>query len=121
MTTKGCYPGRLNTCRAAVDDNHTSGSGRLDLRLALATCVVAPLVAYLLVTLGQVIRRLGTVAQQRMGGLSTILQEQLQGFSTVKGYQTEEFESERFSTVNLGYRRMVVRAVVWSAVLNLWL
>jgi len=89
----------------------------LDLRLALATCVVAPLVGYLLVTLGRVIRRLGTIAQQRMGGLSAILQEQLQGFSTIKGYQTETFEGERFSTMNQGYRQTVVRAVVWSAVL----
>ena len=89
----------------------------LDLRLALATCVVAPLVGYLLVSLGHVIRRLGTVAQRRMGGLSGILQEQLLGFSTIKGYQTEIFEGERFSTVNRGYRRTVIGAVVWSAVL----
>lgn len=89
----------------------------LDLRLAIATCVVAPLVGYLLIALGHVIRRLGTVAQQRMGGLNAILQEQLQGFSTIKGYQTEEFECERFSTVNRGYRQTVVRAILWSAVL----
>jgi subfamily B ATP-binding cassette protein MsbA len=89
----------------------------LDARLAAATCVVAPLVGYLLVALGRVIRRLGAVAQQRMGGLSAIFQEQLQGFSTIKGYQTESFEGERFSTINQGYRQTVVRAVVWSAVL----
>ena len=89
----------------------------LDLRLALATCVVAPLVGYLLIALGRLIRRLGAVAQQRMGGLSAILQEQLQGFSTIKGYRTESFEDGRFSVVNQGYRQTVVRAVVWSAVL----
>ena len=86
-------------------------------RLALATCVVAPLVAVLLTELGTVIRRRGGAAQREIGRLTAILNEQLLGVTTVKGYQAEGFERDRFSAQNAAYRAQVMRGEQWAAVL----
>lgn len=85
--------------------------------LALATCVLAPLIALLLVALGAVIRRLGTAAQRAMGGLAATLEEQLHGFTTIKGYQAEAVEKARFIARSREYRRHSVLAEAWSALL----
>lgn len=89
----------------------------LQWRLALAACLLAAIVVFALGATGRIIRRLGAVAQERMGTLSTILQEQLQGFTTIKGYQTEAQEAARFSEVNRSYRDTAVYAGAWSATL----
>ncbi|MGD0948166.1 MAG: ABC transporter ATP-binding protein [Candidatus Binatia bacterium] len=86
-------------------------------RLALATCVVAPLVAVLLNELGGIIRRRGVAAQREIGRLTAILNEQLRGVTTVKGYQAEGFERDRFSAQNAAYRAQVMRGEQWAAVL----
>ncbi len=89
----------------------------LDPRLALTTCVLAPLVALLLGRLGAVIRRWGTVSQESMGRLGATLQEQLQGFTTIKGYRREAFEARRFASENAAYRHWAVMAEAWTALL----
>jgi len=89
----------------------------LHARLALATCVLAPLIGLLLAVLGRVIRRWGSVAQQSMGALGGILQEQLQGFTTIKGYQREATETARFAEQDDRYRHRAVMAEVWTALL----
>lgn len=86
-------------------------------RLALATCVVAPLVAVLLNELGGIIRRRAGAAQREIGRLTAILNEQLRGVTTVKGYQAEGFERDRFSAQNAAYRTQVMRGEQWAAVL----
>ncbi len=89
----------------------------LNPRLAAVAFVLAPLVALVMRSVGATIRHWGQVAQQEMGSLSATLQEQLQGFTTVKGYTNEGYESRRFADHNAGYRRKVVRAQTWSALL----
>jgi ABC-type multidrug transport system fused ATPase/permease subunit len=89
----------------------------LHARLALATCVLAPLIGVLLATLGGVIRRWGSVAQQSMGDLGAVLHEQLQGFTTIKGYQREAFEAAKFAEHDRHYRQRAVMADVWTALL----
>lgn len=86
-------------------------------RLALATCVVAPLVAVLLNHLGTLIRRRGAVAQHAIARLTATLNEQLLGLTTVKGYQAERFECDRFSSQNTAYRTQAMRVEQWAAVL----
>jgi subfamily B ATP-binding cassette protein MsbA len=89
----------------------------LHARLALATCLLAPLIGLLLALLGGVIRRWGVVAQQSMGALSGVLQEQMQGFTTIKGYQREVDEAGRFSSEDCRYRHRAVMGEVWTAML----
>ena len=89
----------------------------LHARLALATCVLAPVIALALALFGRAIRRWGSVAQESMGALGAVLQEQLQGFTTIKGYRTERSESARFAAHDRLYRHRAVMAEVWTAAL----
>ncbi len=95
----------------------------LEWRLALATCVMVPVVVLVLGPLGRSIRRTAAVAQRRLGGLAAILQEQLRGVTTIKGFQTEAFEQDRFVRANADYRRQAMRNEWWSSVLltTVWL
>lgn len=89
----------------------------LHLRLAIATCLLAPLIVILLIRLGRVIRRLGEAAQRTVGELGATFQEQLQGLTTIKGYQTEHAEASRFASRSRQFRRTAVAAETWSALL----
>jgi subfamily B ATP-binding cassette protein MsbA len=86
-------------------------------RLALATFALVPVTGFLLVKIGAVIRRWGSVAQREIGNLSATFNEQIHGFSTIKGYQTETFEAERFAAQNRVFREKVMRGELWSALL----
>ncbi len=89
----------------------------LNWRLALATSLLVPLTIWLLVCIGKVIRRWGSLAQTAVGGLGAILNEQFQGLTTVKNFQTERIELERFAEQNARFRAKVMRGELWSAVL----
>ena len=86
-------------------------------RLALAACVLVPLLAAVLSRIGKVIRRWGALAQQEVGDLHSTLDEELHGMSTIKGYKAEAFEAERFAAQNRRYFTRVMRAEWWSAFL----
>jgi len=89
----------------------------LQWRLALATCVLVPMVGVLLDRLGGVIRHRGSAAQSAIGNLSAALNEQLLGLTTIKGFQTERVEHQRFVRHNAGYRREVMGSEWWTALL----
>jgi len=89
----------------------------LQWRLALATCVLVPMVGVLLDRLGGVIRHRGSAAQSAIGNLSAALKERLLGLTTIKGFQTERVEHQRFVRHNAGYRREVMGSEWWTALL----
>lgn len=85
-------------------------------RLALASLVLVPLLGLLLDRIGRRVRRQGSLAQREAGELHAVLDEQLHGLSTIQGYGAEGREAERFAERNVRYRRRVLRAELWSAV-----
>lgn len=89
----------------------------IDWRLALVTIVMVPAVGALLGRLGGLIRRRGAQAQREVGLLTATFNEQLGGLSTIKTFQTESFEERRFARQNSIYRRHVMGAEWWSALL----
>jgi ABC-type multidrug transport system fused ATPase/permease subunit len=95
----------------------------LDFWLALATCVLVPVVGVLLSLLGGVIRRRSSSAQKQIGSLTATLSEQLHGLSTIKSFQTETHESRRFALQNALYRSRILSAEAFSSLLitSVWL
>lgn len=86
-------------------------------QLAVATCLLVPLVGVLLTRLGERIRSRGAAAQQAVGDLSALLSEQVLGLTTIKTFQTEAVERRRFAQQNARYRRAVMRSEWWTALL----
>jgi ABC-type multidrug transport system fused ATPase/permease subunit len=85
-------------------------------RLALAAVALVPLLGFLLDRIGRRVRRQGSLAQQEAGELHAVFSEQLQGLSTIQGYGAQGREAERFAKTNARYRRRVLRAELWAAV-----
>lgn len=69
----------------------------LDLRLALVAMSCAPLVVYLLVRLGQRVRRNTYRVQEELGRLSHVTSETFTGHRIVKAFAAEPFEGRRFA------------------------
>ena len=69
----------------------------LDLRLALVAMSCAPLVVYLLVRLGQRVRRNTYRVQEELGRLSHVTSETYTGHRIVKAFAAEGFEGRRFA------------------------
>jgi subfamily B ATP-binding cassette protein MsbA len=68
----------------------------LDLRLALATTVLAPLMLAPVVQLSRRLRVRSRQAQERMGEMATVLDETVRGIPIVQAYGAEGFEYGRF-------------------------
>ena len=85
-------------------------------RLALAVLALVPLLGLLLDRIGRRVRRQGSLAQREAGELHAVFSEQLQGITTIQGYGAQGREAGRFAATNARYRRRVLRAELWSAV-----
>lgn len=83
-------------------------------RLALGAVVLAPALGLLLGRLGRVVRSKGSLAQKELGELQSVFTEQLSGLTTIQGYDAGEREGVRFAATNVGYRRRVLAAELWS-------
>ena len=69
----------------------------LDLRLALVAMSCAPLIVYVLVRLGQRVRRNTHRVQEELGRLSHVTAEAFTGHRIVKAFAAERFEGRRFA------------------------
>jgi ATP-binding cassette, subfamily B, bacterial MsbA len=72
----------------------------IDWRLSLISLLVVPVVGGLTAKLGRKIRSSTRYAQDRAADLHQILQEAISGHSVVKSFGAEDFESNRFQTIN---------------------
>ena len=85
-------------------------------RLALGAVVLVPLLGLILDRIGRRVRRQGSLAQREAGELQAVFSEQLQGLTTIQGYGAQAREAERFAATNARYRRRVLRAELWAAI-----
>jgi ATP-binding cassette, subfamily B, bacterial MsbA len=81
-------------------------------RLALLATAVLPLTAFIIVRIGQRLRRLSTAAQVQSAELSTVQQENLTGHRIVKAFAQEDFEKDRFSRLNQKLLRLRLKQTV---------
>lgn len=72
----------------------------LDWRLALVALAVVPAIALLLIRFVRLIRPLFQEVQQTLGRLNTVLQEDLSGVRVIRAFAREDYETERYRSVN---------------------
>ena len=89
----------------------------LNWRLTLAAALLIPILAWLMIRIGQRIRGWRARAQAGLGLISATLSEQLHGFTTIKGYRAEEFERQRFTELNAQMRRQIMQSEAWIGLL----
>src|SRR5712692_6126029 len=85
-------------------------------QLTLLSSVVIPLSVYPMVRLGNRLRRIATIGQERTADMSTALQETLTGIRIVKGFTQESAEDRRFARYNEAYFRSWMKSTQVSAI-----
>ena len=72
----------------------------LDWQLALVALAIVPVIALLLVRFVSRIRPLFREVQQTLGHLNTVLQEDLLGVRVIRAFAREDYETNRYMSVN---------------------
>jgi ATP-binding cassette, subfamily B, bacterial MsbA len=72
----------------------------LNWKLTLVTMAVAPLVSWAVYTFSTLLRRVTTIALNRIADLNSTLQESLESMRIIKAFTREPYEIERFSDRN---------------------
>ncbi len=89
----------------------------IDVRLALVTLLLLPLISLSYVVIGQRMRQRFTAVQDQFGRLSTRAQENFSGIRTIKAYAQEDAEIASFVEVNKEYQRLNLRYVLLSGIM----
>jgi subfamily B ATP-binding cassette protein MsbA len=85
-------------------------------QLTLLSSVVIPLSVYPMVRLGNRLRKIATIGQERTADMATALQETLTGIRIVKGFTQESAEDRRFGRHNEAYFRAGMKSTQVSAI-----
>ncbi|MFA4984311.1 MAG: ABC transporter ATP-binding protein [Candidatus Omnitrophota bacterium] len=80
-------------------------------RLALIALVLLPLISLPIVKVGKVLRKLSHRSQEKMADLNSLLQETILGVRIVRAFNMEDYEVEKFNTVNQGYYRICMKSI----------
>jgi len=82
-----------------------------DWKMALVSMVVFPLAFWPIARFGRKLRRTSLRTQEVMGGLTSHLQETISGAKLVKAFGAEEYETERFASINAALFRLNMKIV----------
>jgi len=83
--------------------------------LATMSVIVVPLSAVIVLRMGDRLRRLATVGQERVGDMVSVLQEMLLGVRIVKVFVREDAEAQRFEARNRLYVQATMKALQVSS------
>lgn len=83
----------------------------LSWKLTLISFVVFPMVLLVIGLVGRRVHKESGQAQERIADLTSVLHETISGVKVVKAFAMEEFENRKFSAVNNGYFRTILRIV----------
>jgi len=83
----------------------------LDWRLACVTLLLFPAIAFPIVRLGKILRKIGIDVQERMAQINSTLIESFSGISVIKAFLLERVKRDTFERQNLAYYKANVRTV----------
>ena len=90
----------------------------LDWKLALITFLLFPALAFPIVRLGRILRKIGVEVQERMAEINATLVESFAGIGVIKAFLLERRKQETFQTENQAYYKANVRTVKRMAALG---
>jgi len=82
----------------------------LNLKMAVASLVVAPLLIYPIVHFAKKLRHRSFQSQERLGEMNTVLDEVLKGYRVVQAFGMEGFETRRFRAATFRHFKANLRA-----------
>jgi subfamily B ATP-binding cassette protein MsbA len=80
-------------------------------KMALIAFVLLPLIAFPIVMVGKVLRRLSKRGQEKMADINSLLYETIIGTRIVKAFNMEDYEIGKFKKVNHDYYRLAMKSI----------
>ncbi len=87
----------------------------LNVKLAMVFVTVAPIVAFLVISVSKRFRKISTNIQDSMGSVSRVIEESIKGQLVVKIFGGREYEGKQFAVVNDRNRRQNLRMQMTQA------
>lgn len=79
--------------------------------LLLVTFLLVPLVIFPVVKIGRRLRKISTMAQEKMADINAILFETFSGIRIVKAFSMEKYEVDKFSVENHTFFKIMLKSV----------
>lgn len=79
--------------------------------LLLITFILVPLVIFPVVKIGRRLRKISTMAQEKMADINAILFETFSGIRIVKAFSMEDYEVNKFSVENQNFFKIMLKSV----------
>lgn len=83
----------------------------LDSKLACGALLLFPAIAFPIVRLGKILRKIGVTVQERMAEINSTLIESFSGIGVIKAFLLERLKTDTFRQQNQAYYKANVRAV----------
>lgn len=80
-------------------------------RLALISLILLPLISLPIVKVGKALRKLSHRSQEKMADLNSLLSETILGARIVRAFNMEDYEIQKFHTVNQGYYKISMKSI----------
>ncbi len=90
----------------------------LNWKLSLVVFAVFGLILPPVIIIGNVIKKLSSHSQEKIGTISTMLQETISGIRVVKAFSMENYETRRFDRHNRRFYRIMMRMARRDALLS---
>ena len=90
----------------------------LNIKLAIISVILVPLIAFPIMKVGKVLRKLSKKSQEKMADLNSLLYETIIGTRIVKAFNMENYEIEKFNRVNFDYYKLSLKSIKRLLALN---
>ncbi len=95
-----------------------SMSQSINFKLTMYSLVPVPLILYLMIKLGSLIRKRFTIVQENFAAISDRVQENISGIRVIKAYVQEKEEVDKFQMLNDNMRESNIKMVRVSSLLT---
>lgn len=87
-------------------------------KLAIVSLLLIPFIAFPIVKVGKVLRKISRTSQEKMADINSLLVETINGVRIVKAFCMEPYEINKFRTQNQSYYKLAMRSIKRTLLLS---
>jgi len=87
-------------------------------KLALISLLILPLIAFPIIKVGKVLRKISKRSQEKMADINSLLVETISGVRIVKAFCMEPYEINKFGNQNQGYYKLSMKSIKRTLLLS---
>ena len=87
-------------------------------KLAIVSLLLIPFIAFPIVKVGKVLRKISRTSQEKMADINSLLVETINGVRIVKAFCMEPYEINKFRTQNQSYYKLAMKSIKRTLLLS---